>query len=149
MKLYIDYDRFDENLEVVGEENKTNTTMELECNKKEYKFITKSLTDYIKVKEMIYNISERTQKIKREKELEEYLKANPEEAQKRKEHQKQIKKTMKILHKVFEKAKKENKNIMEISNLIVDIIKTNNYEDENTLKGLRKYLKEKPKEEKQ
>jgi len=149
MKLYIDYDRFDENFEVVSEENKTNTTMELECNKKEYKFIAKTLIDYIKVREIIYNISEKTERIKRKKELDEYLKANPDEAQKRKEQQKIIKKTMKILNKVLEKAKKENKNVMEISNLIVEIIKTNNYGDENTLKGLKKYLKEKPREGKQ
>lgn len=147
MKLYIDYDRFDENLEVVTEENKTNTTMELECNKKEYNFITKTLKNFIKAKEMIYNINDRTIEIKRKKELEEYLKANPEEAKKRKEQQKQIKKTLNILGKVLEKAKKEKKDLMEINNLIVDIIKNSNYEDETILKELKKYLKQKPKEE--
>lgn len=147
MKLYIDYDRFEEQFEVVTEENKTNTTSELECNKKEYKFITKTIADYVKAREMICNISERTQRIKRKKELQEYLKANPEEAQKRKEKNKKIKKTLKILGKVLEKAKKEKKNVIGINNLIVDIIRNSNYEDETILKELKKYLKEKPKEE--
>lgn len=116
MKLYIDYDRFEEQFEVVTEENKTSTTSELECNKKE---------------------------------LQEYLKANPEEAQKRKEKQKRIKKTLKILGKVLDKGKKENKSLMERTGVLLKIVEITNYDDENILKELKKYLKEKQKEEKQ